>query len=76
MLAKTNGLTEFAKTLEESIRTLDGVDPDKVLAEADTYARKGKALLPLRPVFMQNDGFQSSEWPMTNLRAKEAERAA
>jgi len=57
MLAKTNGLTEFAKTLEESIRTLDGVDPDKVLAEADTYARKGKALLPLRPVFMSNDGF-------------------
>ncbi len=57
MLAKTHGLTEFANTLEESIRSLDGVDPDKVLAEADTYARRGKALLPLRPVFVQNDSF-------------------
>ena len=55
---------------------MDGVDAEKVLSEADTYARKGKTLLPLRPVFMQNDSFQSSEWPMTNLRAKEAERAA
>jgi coatomer subunit alpha len=76
MLAKTHGLIEFASTLEESIRTLDGVDAEKVLSEADTYARKGKTLLPLRPVFMQNDIFQSSEWPMTNMRAKEAERAA
>ena len=76
MLAKTHGLTEFAHTLEESIRTLDGVDPDKILAEADQYSRRGKALLPLRPVFVQNDTYQGSEWPMTNMRAKEAERAA
>jgi hypothetical protein len=76
MMAKTHGLTEFAATLEESIRTMDGVDADRVLAEADNYSRKGKALLPLRPVFVSNDTFQSSEWPMTNLRAKEAERAA
>ena len=55
---------------------MDGVDAEQVLSEADNYSRKGKALLPLRPVFVQNDAFQSSEWPMTNLRAKEAERAA
>ena len=52
MMAKTHGLTEFAHTLEESIRTLDGVDPEKILAEADSYARKGRSLLPLRPVFV------------------------
>ena len=57
MMAKTHGLTEFAQTLEESIRNMDGVNPDKVLEEADTYARKGKTLLPLRPVFMLNDSF-------------------
>jgi hypothetical protein len=51
MMAKTHGLNEFAATLEESIRTMDGVDADRVLAEADNYSRKGKALLPLRPVF-------------------------
>jgi hypothetical protein len=57
MMAKTHGLNEFAATLEESIRTMDGVDADRVLAEADNYSRKGKALLPLRPVFTQNDAF-------------------
>jgi hypothetical protein len=51
MMAKTHGLAEFAATLEESIRTMDGVDAERVLSEADNYARKGKALLPLRPVF-------------------------
>jgi hypothetical protein len=76
MMAKTHGLTEFAATLEDSIRSMDGVDPDRIIADADNYSRKGKALLPLRPVFVQNDTFQSSDWPMVNLRAKEAERAA
>ncbi len=57
MMAKTHGLTDFAATLEESIRTMEGVDAERVLAEADTYSRKGKALLPLRPVFTQNDAF-------------------
>ena len=52
MMAKTHGLTEFATTLEESIRTMDGVDAEQVLSEADKYSRKGKALLPLRPVFV------------------------
>ena len=56
-MAKTHGLTEFAHTLEETLRTMDGIDIDKVLAEADTYSRKGKALLPLRPVFVQNDNY-------------------
>lgn len=76
MMAKTHGLTEFAHTLEETLKTMDGIDADKVLAEADIYARKGKALLPLRPVFVANDSVQSTDWPMVNLRAKEAERAA
>ncbi len=57
MMAKTHGLTDFAATLEESIRTMEGVDAERVLAEADAYSRKGKALLPLRPVFTQNDAF-------------------
>lgn len=57
MMAKTHGLTEFAKTLEETLRTMDGIDSDKVIAEADLYAGKGKALLPLRPVFVANDSY-------------------
>ncbi len=35
MMAKTHGLTEFATTLEESIRNMDGVDPEKIISEAE-----------------------------------------
>ena len=73
--------------MEDTLRTMDGIDAEKVITDADTYARKGKALLPLRPVFVANDQFckifheysfdiESSDWPMVNMRAKEAERAA
>lgn len=75
MTARVHGLTEYAATLEESIRTMEGVDVDKILEEAERYARRGKALLPLRPVFM-SDALQAQDWPMVNMRAKEAERAA
>ena len=39
---------------------MDGIDAEKVLAEADIYAHRGKALLPLRPVFVANDSFCKS----------------
>jgi hypothetical protein len=64
---------------------MDGIDADKVIAEAEAYSERGQALLPLRPVFVQNDLYckicyltpaEASEWPMVNQRAKEAERAA
>ncbi len=55
MMAKTHGLTEFATSLEESLRTMDDINVEKVLGEADQYARRGKALLPLRPVFVGNN---------------------
>jgi hypothetical protein len=55
MMAKTHGLEEYAKTLEDTLRTMDGIDAEKVLAEAEGYSRRGKALLPLRPVFIAND---------------------
>lgn len=57
MMARTHGLTDYAKTLEETLRTMDGVDAEKVLEEAEVYARRGKALLPLRPVFVANDSY-------------------
>ena len=59
-MAKSHGLEEFEKTLEESIRSMDPgeVDPEQIIQESDKYARKGKALLPLRPLFMQNEGYR------------------
>lgn len=50
-MAKSHGLTEYEKTLEESIRTMDGVDSDKIIEQAEKYSRRSKALLPLRPLF-------------------------
>lgn len=31
LMAKTHGLSDFEKTLEESIRSMEGVDVDKIL---------------------------------------------
>lgn len=57
-MAKTHGLKEFEQTLEESIRSMDGgVDPDQILREAEKYSRRGKALLPLRPLYVQNEAY-------------------
>lgn len=57
LMAKAHGLTEFEKTLEESIRQMDGVDVDQIIEQAERYARKGKAILPLRPLYVQNDQY-------------------
>ncbi len=71
MLAKSHGLKDFEKTLEESLRSMDGVDPDEIIAEAETYSSKSAALLPLKPLLAgENERANSSNWPMTNMRAK------
>lgn len=35
LMAKSHGLTEFEKTLEESIKTMDGVDQEKIFEQAE-----------------------------------------
>lgn len=50
MLAKSHGLKEFEKTLEESVRSMDGVEPDEIIAEVETYSSKAQSLLPLKPL--------------------------
>jgi hypothetical protein len=54
-MAKTHGLKEFEATLEESIRSMEGVDPEKIIEQAEKYSRRGKALLPLRPLYIGNE---------------------
>ena len=44
--------------------------------ETAKYLAKSKALVPLRPINLQDGTSYFTQWPMTNLRAKEAERAA
>lgn len=52
LTAKAHGLTDYEKTLEESINSMEGVDKDQIFANCDKYLRKSKAILPLRPVFI------------------------
>lgn len=75
LMAKSHGLQEIEKTLADSLRETEGLDFDQIEQQAEQFSRKGKSLLPLRPLFVQNESFQQSEWPMTNRRAKEAEEA-
>ena len=80
MTAKSHGLEEFAKTLESTLIESEEFDHERIFKEASKFigqnTSRAKALLPLRPVFTANESLQQSDWPMVNLRAKEAERAA
>ena len=51
-MAKSHGLTEFEKTLEESINSMEEVDKRKIFENVDKYQRRAKVVLPLRPVFI------------------------
>lgn len=37
LMAKSHGLKEFEQTLEESIRTMEGVDQEKIFEQAEKY---------------------------------------
>ena len=57
-MAKSHGLSEIEKTLEESILSMEGVDPEAIFKQAETYSRRSKALLPLRPLYVGNEVYQ------------------
>ena len=77
MTARAHGLEEFAKTLETTLIESEEYDHERIFAEAEKRVRNAKALLPCRPVFLNDEkGINQSSWPMINQRAKEAERAA
>lgn len=76
MLASTHGLTEMANTLEEVLKTTEGVDIEALKAEVSKYALKSSAIQPLRPLHLADQASYAADWPMTNLRIQKAERAA
>ena len=59
MTAKSHGLEEFAKTLESTLIESDEYDHERIFKEASKFIgqtnSRAKALLPLRPVFTQNE---------------------
>jgi hypothetical protein len=80
MTAKSHGLEEFAKTLENSLIEDEQYDHERIFKEAEQYIgsqkSRSKALLPCRPVLGAQNPLSVASWPMVNLRAQEAERAA
>lgn len=80
MTAKSHGLDEFSKSLEATLIESEEYDHERIFREAEKFVGpntgRPKALLPLRPVFTESESLAHSNWPMVNLRAKEAERAS
>ena len=80
MTAKSHGLEDFAKTLESSLIEDDQYDHERIFREAEHFighrSGRAKAILPCRPILGINNPLSEASWPMINLRAQEAERAA
>ena len=62
--------------LESELMDSAALDHVQIMDEASKYEHKAKTMLPLRPLHLQDGQSYFSQWPMTNLRAKEAEKAA
>lgn len=54
----------------------DSLDHVQIMDEAAKYEQRAKTMLPLRPLHTADGQSYFAQWPMTNLRAKEAEKAA
>jgi len=59
MTAKAHGLDEFTKPLETTLIESEEYDHERIFKEAELFVgnhtQRPKALLPLRPIFLQNE---------------------
>jgi len=76
MAARAHNLTDMVEYIESEMTDNAEYDETAIMDETQKYIAKSKALVPLRPISMQDGTSYFSQWPMTNLRAREAERAA
>ena len=80
MTARAHNLDEYSKTLEKTLIESEEYDHERIFQEADNFigseSNRSKALLPCRPVFIRDERIATANWPMINLRAKEAENTA
>lgn len=75
MAAKTHGLHEMAEKIEEELGNDPQFDHIAILDEVNKYEGRGQSLVPLRPLSLQDQEAHFVQWPMSNLRAKEAAKA-
>ena len=76
MAARAHNLTDMVEYIESEMTDNAEYDETAIMDETQKYIARSKALVPLRPISMQDGTSYFSQWPMTNLRAREAERAA
>jgi len=76
MTAKSHGLNDLAEHIEAQISQDHKYDLMAIIDETEKYCKRSKACLPPRPIKMEDGESYFVQWPMINLRAKEAEKAA
>lgn len=76
MTARAHNLTDMVEYLESELIQSDEYDFTQICDETELHLQKSKSLVPLRPIHLQDGESYHVQWPMTNLRAKEAQRAA
>ena len=76
MAARAHNLTDMVESIETELQESDEYDETQIMDETAKYLAKSKALVPLRPINLQDGESYFSQWPMINLRAEEAKKAA
>jgi coatomer protein complex subunit alpha (xenin) len=75
LAARSHNLTDMVEYIEQEMQESTAVDAVQVMDETAQLMKKSKALVPLRPISLE-PGSNLAQWPMVNLRAREAEKAA
>jgi len=61
--------------IESEIMDSEEHDFSTIADETEKYLARSKALIPLRPLHLDDGQSYFTQWPMTNLRAEEAKKA-
>ena len=75
MTARAHNLSDMVEYIESEIMDSEEHDFATIADETEKYLSRAKALAPCRPLHLADGQSYFTQWPMTNLRAKEVEKA-
>mmetsp|Transcript_18364 Transcript_18364/g.22890 ORF Transcript_18364/g.22890 Transcript_18364/m.22890 type:complete len:227 (+) Transcript_18364:2251-2931(+) len=75
MTARAHNLSDMVEYIESEIMDSEEHDFSTIADETEKYLARSKALAPCRPLHLGEGQSYFTQWPMTNLRAKEVEKA-
>lgn len=75
MTARAHNLSDMVEYIESEIMDSEEHDFATIADETEKYLARSKALVPCRPLHLSEGQSYFTQWPMTNLRAKEVEKA-